>query len=70
MRRVAWSFMYAARTVDGIIHPIVELVNLASQTLGIKIQTFGIIIPEQTIKRSVEYPDYLRALVVDDCSML
>lgn len=54
------------RTIDGIIHPLVELIDFCAMGLRIYIHG-GLIGGNDVVECGIEYPDDLRAFVIDDC---
>lgn len=57
--------MSGIRTVDGIVHPFVHLVNLCAEPLGININC-SLVLGQLVVKHSVKHPDNLGTLVVHD----
>ena len=57
------------RTVDGVVHPLVELIDLLAEGLGIEVD-LSLIRRELVIERCVEHADDLGALVVHNCLLL
>lgn len=62
--------MWCKRTVDGIIHPLVQAIDLCAEILRIEVEC-SLVRGELVVELAVEHPDDLRALVVDDlCRLL
>ena len=53
------------RTVHGVVHPFVDLVNLGAVLRGVDIER-GLLRREQRVERGVEDADDLGAFIVDD----
>ena len=52
-------------TVDGVIHPGVQLVNPRAKRFGIEVE-LSLVFGQEVVERGVEDPNDLRALVVHD----
>ncbi len=55
----------ARRTVDGVVHPLVDTVDLRAKRLRVEVDR-SLVRGQLVVERSVEHADDLRALVVHD----